>query len=72
MRNKFKEVLLDFGQGAYIFAWIFVVMFTYIWTLSLFNFSETVEELLIFAPLFIYAAYMMGGLRRLNRKSKTL
>ena len=44
MKNKFKEVLLDFGQGAYIFSWIFVVMFTYIWTLSLFNFSETIEE----------------------------
>jgi hypothetical protein len=30
--------------------------------------SENYEIVLSFAPMIMYAAYMMGGLRRLNRK----
>ena len=68
MIENIKEHFLNLCSGLYTFAWIGIIMFSYIWSISYFDFSETTEEILIFGPLFIYAAYMMGSLKRINKQ----
>ena len=68
MTFNVKEIAKDFGTGAVIVSIITVAIVGYISLLNLINVSKETLEVLVFAPMFIYITYVMGGLRRLNRK----
>lgn len=66
---KLTEGLKDLGTGLFYLTIIFAVVFAYGKLVTMGGFSETVTQILVFAPIILYAAYMMGGLRRMNKDS---
>ena len=68
MFDKIKEIGKDFTTGLSMLAIICAVVVSYLYMVKTLGLSENYEIVLSFAPMIMYAAYMMGGLRRLNRK----
>ena len=64
----FKEIALNTLTGLYCITILTIVVVAYGYLISLFNLPESVETLILFLPLVLFAAYNMGALRRLNSK----
>ncbi len=64
----FKEIALNTLTGLYWITILTIVVVAYGYLISLFNLPESVETLILFLPLVLFAAYNMGALRRLNSK----
>jgi|TARA_R110002124_G_scaffold143475_1_gene308223 hypothetical protein len=71
MFDTIKEMVKDLSTGLGIMAVLGIVIYAYGYMITSLGLSETYETALIFAPIVLYASYMMGGLRRLNRNTKT-
>ena len=71
MFDTIKEMVKDLSTGLGIMALLGIVIYAYGYMITSLGLSETYETALIFAPIVLYASYMMGGLRRLNRTTKT-
>ena len=65
---NFKEIALNTITGLYWIGILVAVIVGYGYLISLFNLSQIVENVILFAPLVLFAAYNMGALRRLNSK----
>ena len=64
----FKEIALNTLTGLYWITILTIIVVAYGYLISLFNLPESVETLILFLPLVLFAAYNMGALRRLNSK----
>ena len=60
----FKEIALNTITGLYWIGILVAVIVGYGYLISLFNLSQIVENVILFAPLVLFAAYNMGALRR--------
>ena len=67
---NFKEIALNTITGLYWIGILVAVIVGYGYLISLFNLTETAENVILFAPLVLFAAYNMGALRRLNSKKQ--
>tara|TARA_B100001287_G_scaffold237250_1_gene210160 strand:+ start:18 stop:224 length:207 start_codon:yes stop_codon:yes gene_type:complete len=65
---NFKEIALNTITGLYWIGILVAVIMGYAYLINLFNLSKTVETIVLFLPLILFAAYNMGALRRLNSK----
>ena len=61
---NFKEITLNTLTGLAIIGLISAVIFGWAFLISLFNLTETAENVILFLPLILFAAYNMGALRR--------
>lgn len=64
----FKEITLNTLYGLLMLAVLTAIIMGYAYLINLFNLSKTVETIVLFLPLILFAAYNMGSLRRLNSK----
>ena len=65
---NFKEITLNTLYGLLMLAVLTAMIMGYAYLINLFNLSKTVETIVLFLPLILFAAYNMGALRRLNSK----
>ena len=64
----FKEITLNTLYGLLMLAVLTAIIMGYAYLINLFNLSKTVETIVLFLPLILFASYNMGALRRLNSK----
>ena len=67
---NFKEITLNTLYGLLMLAVLTAIIMGYAYLINLFNLSKTVETIVLFLPLILFAAYNMGALRRLNSKNR--
>ena len=62
----FKEITLNTLYGLLMLAVLTAIIMGYAYLINLFNLSKTVETIVLFLPLILFAAYNMGALRRIK------
>jgi hypothetical protein len=68
--NKIYNLLYSTILGLGILGFITALVFAWGTLISQFDMSKTLETIILFLPLILFASYNMGELRRLNSKKE--